>query len=33
MKTNNLYFLLAALFIIAPPSFAQNTQAELQVEN
>lgn len=33
MKANIFYIFLAALFIIAPPSFAQNTQAELQVEN
>ncbi len=33
MKANNFYIFLAALFIIAPPSFAQNTQPELQVAN
>lgn len=33
MKTNNFYIFLAALFIIAPPCFAQNTPPELQVAN
>lgn len=33
MKTYNLYFLLAALSLIAPPVFAQNQPSELQIAN
>lgn len=33
MKTNNLYFLLAVLSLIAPPVFAQNQASELQIAN